>query len=430
MVRFFYNLLFPVVLLFMLPGFLIRMLRRGNYRHKFGQRFAIYSLRTRARMQVFRGQCLWVHAVSVGEVLIALKFIRVVQQQAGLPIILSTTTSTGFALANKHRTDSLEVIYHPVDFWWSVRRAMRLIRPQALVMVEAEVWPNLLAEAKALRAPAVIINARLSPRSEQRYRLIRPISAPIFSQLDRVFVQDASDLERLAGIGMPPAALECTGSIKFDYSQEPTLDASRQQEWLTAMGVQAIQPVLLAASTHSGEERLLGEIFRRLRRKFPDLFLVIVPRHAERGPAIEAEIAPLGLRVNRIGRGKGPEPADILIADTTGELRGWIEVADIVFIGKSLTGSGGQNPAEAVVAGKPVLFGPHMQNFASFVALLKGFHGCTQVATADELEAALIHLLTHPEECHHQVERATRALEPHQGATRRTWEELRALLGK
>ena len=412
----------------MLPGFLIRMLRRGNYRHKFGQRFAIYSLRTRARLQKFRGECLWVHAVSVGEVLIALKFIRVVQQQAGLPIVLSTTTSTGFALASKHRSDSVEVIYHPVDFWWSVRRAMQLIRPRALVMVEAEVWPNLVAEAKALGAPAVIINARLSPRSERRYRLIRPISALIFAQLDRVFVQDPSDLERLEGIGMPAAALECTGSIKFDYRQEPAVDAGKQQAWLTAMGVPPIQPVLLAASTHAGEERLMAEIFQRLRRQFPDLFLVLVPRHAERGAAIEAEIASLGFRINRVGRGKGPHPADILIADTTGELRGWIEVADLVFIGKSLLGSGGQNPAEAVVAGKPVLFGPHMENFAAFVALLKGFHGCTQAESAAELEAALTHLLTHPEECTQQVERATRALKPHQGATRRTWEELAPLL--
>jgi len=429
MVRFLYNLLFPFVLIFMLPGFLLRMLRRGNYRHKFGQRFAIYSLRTRARMQAFRGRCLWIHAVSVGEVLIALKFIRVVQQQAGLPIILSTTTSTGFALASKHRSDSVEVIYHPVDFWWSVRRAMRLIQPRALVMVEAEVWPNLVAEAKALGAAAVIINARLSPRSEQRYRLIRVLSKPIFAQLDRVFVQDASDLERLAGIGMPMAALECTGSIKFDYSQEPTVESSRQQQWLKDMGVLPLQPTLLAASTHAGEERLLAEVFRRLRRKFPDLFLIIVPRHAERGAAIETEIAAMGLRVNRVSRGKGPEAADVLIADTTGELRGWVEVADLVFVGKSLTSTGGQNPAEAVVAGKPVIFGPHMENFAAFVTLLRAYHGCTQVADEVALEAALAHLLTHPQECLALVARATRALEPHQGATLRTWEEMVPLLG-
>lgn len=428
MVRFFYNLIFPFVLILMLPGFAMRMIRRGNYRHKFGQRFAIYSARTLVRLRAVQGRAIWVHAVSVGEVLIALKFIRLVQQQTQLPVVLSTTTSTGFTLANKHRSEHLEVIYHPVDFWWSVRRAMRLIRPRALVMVEAEVWPNLVAEAKALGAPAVIINARLSPRSEGRYRLIKPLSTPLFRMLDRVFAQDLSDIERLAGIGMPAEILDCTGSIKFDYSEDSRVDSRRQQRILEAMGIQPIQPVLLAASTHAGEEKILAEILLRMRQQFPDLFLIIVPRHAERGAMIEQEVAALGLRVTRVGKSTGTAPADVLIADTTGEMRAWIEIADLVFVGKSLTSTGGQNPAEAVVAGKPVLFGPHMENFAAFVGLLKAFHGCTQVADAPALEAALRHLLTHPDDCTALRDRATRALEPHQGATQRTWDALAPLL--
>ena len=427
MVRLCYNLLFPLVLLAMLPGFLLRMMRRGNYRHKFGQRFAIYSARTRYRLQQNQGNCLWIHAVSVGEVLIALKFIRVAQHHSQLPVVLSTTTSTGFVLANKHRSPGLEVIYHPVDFWWSVRKAMQLIRPRALIMVEAEVWPNLVAEARAVGAATAIINARLSPRSERRYQWIRPLSRSLFSQLDHVFVQDPSDIDRFIRIGMPAAAIECTGSIKFDYSGEPPVDASRQEARLKAMQIQPYQPILLAASTHPGEEKILTEIFHKLRRHFPDLFLILVPRHAERGFAIEQELAAMGLRLDRVGRKETPRPADILIADTTGELRAWVEVADLVFVGKSLTSTGGQNPAEAVVAGKPVVFGPHMENFAAFVTLLNAYHGCTQVADEAELETALTHLLTHPKECLAIVDRATRALEPHQGATERTWQALEAV---
>jgi len=180
-----YNLLFPLALLLMLPGVVRRMVRRGNYAHKFGQRFAVYSKRTRAVLRRERGRWVWVHAVSVGEVLVALKFIKALQKERDVPVLLSTTTSTGFALASSQKSHRLEVIYHPVDFFLTARKVIGLVQPAALVLVEAEVWPNLTVLTRKLGAPVLLINARLSKRSEKRFRAFRFLVEPLFRHVDQ-----------------------------------------------------------------------------------------------------------------------------------------------------------------------------------------------------------------------------------------------------
>jgi 3-deoxy-D-manno-octulosonic-acid transferase len=426
-VRILYNLAFPFVLLALLPSFLFRMLKRGKYRHKFGQRFGIYSGRVRRKLS--RGGWTWVHAVSVGEVLIALKLVREMRtRDPQLPVVLSTTTSTGYALASKESGDYLEAIYNPLDFFWTARRAVRLIRPRRLILVEAEVWPNLTAEAKAQGAILALVNARLSVRSESRYRAIRPLAKAIFNQLDLLCVQEPAEARRWRRLGVESRKILCTGSIKFD---DQTNDRRVPQDFrkvLANLGVEESVPIVLAGSTHSGEESVLGEIVIRLKREFPNLFYVVVPRHAERWKEVREQLEKLGLRVAlRAHENSNASHPDTLLVNTTGELRDWYDQATVVFIGKSLTAHGGQNPAEAVAAGKPVVFGPNMENFASLAAQLVREGGALQVTDAGELEEELARLLSDSQTCRQLAANAARCLQGHSGATARTCNVLERL---
>jgi 3-deoxy-D-manno-octulosonic-acid transferase len=426
-VRILYNLAFPFVLLALLPRFIFRMLKRGKYRHKFGQRFAIYSPRVRRKLS--RGGWTWVHAVSVGEVLIALKLIHELRSRdSRLPVVLSTTTSTGYGLASKETGEHFETIYNPLDFFWTARRAIRLIRPRRLILVEAEVWPNLTAEAKAQGATLALVNARLSRRSESRYRLIRPLVAPMFNQLDILCVQEPADAQRWEALGVQPRKILCTGSIKFDDQ----VDGSRARQdfrgILAKLGVGKSAPIILAGSTHSGEESLIGEIVIRLKREFPDLFYVVVPRHAERWREVREQLEKLGLRVAmRTNDDSAQMKPDTLLVNTTGELRDWYDQATVVFIGKSLTAHGGQNPAEAVAAGKAVVFGPNMENFSSLAAQLVREGGALQVADAAKLEEEFRTLLSDSQKRSQLAANGARCLETHYGATSRTCQALEEL---
>jgi 3-deoxy-D-manno-octulosonic-acid transferase len=425
--RILYNLAFPFVLLALLPGFLFRMIKRGKYRHKFGQRFALYSPRVRRKLS--RGGWTWIHAVSVGEVLIALKLVRGLKRSdPQTPVVLSTTTSTGFALANKEKGEECEIIYNPIDFFWTARRAVRLIRPRRLILVEAEVWPNLTAEAKAQGAILALVNARLSARSESRYRMIRPLASSVFNQLDLLCVQESADTRRWKSLGVDERRILCTGSIKFDDQGENSRIRRNFRQTLTELGVDESAPVILAGSTHSGEELLIGEIVMRLKDDFPNIFYVVVPRHAERWKEVREQLDRLGLRVAlRKGEERAPEHADTLLVNTTGELRDWYDQATLVFVGKSLTAHGGQNPAEAIAAGKAVLFGPNMQNFSSLAAQLVREGGASQVADAAELEQAFRELLLYPEKRAELAANAAKCLATHRGAAARTCQALEKL---
>lgn len=420
MIRFLYNLVYPIGLLFFLPGQIGKLVRRGNYREKIGQRFGFYDAGVRARLA--RQRCTWIHAVSVGEVAIALKLAAKLRQlDPGFFAVLTTTTTTGFQVANAHANDAMEVIYKPLDFWPIIRRAFAVIRPVRIVLVEAEVWPNLAAEARNRGIPLALVNARLSQRSEARFLRFRSLIQPTFRCLDAICVQEPEDVHRWVALGISRERIHHVGSIKYDPSGV-ILNPDLPLEILGKFGLDRDSPILFGGSTHPGEEEVLGEIFQRLRGDFPAFTLIIAPRHVERAREIRSRLEQLGLKVSLRSSEANDVvgPPDCLLLDTTGELQHWYAVATIVFVGKSLTARGGQNPVEPILAGKPVLFGPHMENFSALAQALVVNNAAVQVRDPNSLQQQIAWLLRDREAALRLVANAQSVLARHDGATERT----------
>lgn len=441
-----YNLLLPLALLVGLPGYLIKAIRRGGARDNFAQRFGRYDTEILQRWrqddegvdEVESGRLskrVWIHAVSVGEVLVGMKIIQaLLEQDAGRQVVLSTTTPTGYRLANKECPDSVCVIYNPVDLPWVVRGALHRIRPEHLILVEAEVWPNLVSQAKRRGVTVSLVNARLSERSERRFRKSGLLTQPLFGMLDHVCVQFDRDVVRWQGLGVVLEKIHEVGSIKYDEDEQekPVRQIAEMQFFLKGLGIHSSQPVLLAGSTHAGEEALIGKVYRDLCERLPDLVYIVVPRHVERTAEVVKDLEGLGL--NPCLRSEVAEAKEIsggenvsakgrslcLLVNTTGELRAWYHLASVVVVGKSWLGKGGQNPVEPLMAGKAVITGPKMGNFTAVMDQLLQAKGLIQVSGAEELYPAIEEILKARCEADLMVERGQAALERHRGAARRT----------
>jgi 3-deoxy-D-manno-octulosonic-acid transferase len=311
----------------------------------------------------------------------------------------------------------MEVMYNPLDFWPIMRRAFSVINPVRIVLIEAEIWPNLVAEAHTRRIPIAVANARLSLRSEKRFRRFRAFVEPTFRLLDLVCVPEREDVDRWAALGIERERIRCTGSIKYDLS------GVEERSEIQGTGMfDPESPVLFGGSTHSGEEEILAQVFLKLRKQFSSLSLVIAPRHVERVREIRKKLEALSLAVQLVSEtANHPQSKpDCVLLDKTGELQAWYGIATVVFIGKSLTAHGVQNPVEAIVAGVPVVFGPHMENFAILTQTLVARNGAMQVRDADELERRLDYLLGDKDARSRLVENAKAVLSKHRGASART----------
>jgi 3-deoxy-D-manno-octulosonic-acid transferase len=297
-----------------------------------------------------------------------------------------------------------------------------------LVLIEGGIWPNLLSAARSEKVPVFLVCARLSPRSEKRWRRFPGFARAVWKLFDQVCVPEQTDMARFAGIGVEERRLVHTGSLKFDNATSET--PSREEEFrslVTPLGFTG--EILVAGSTWAPEEKLLAEMLGELRRTSPDLHLIVVPRHVERSDEVERQFA--GWKVARRSRLPQPGPADVLLVDTTGELRDWYRLGTVVFVGKSMPGVseiGGQNAGEPAALGLPVVFGPHMENFAAIVAHLKKQVAAVMVPDAASLAHALVELFGDPSRRAAIGERARTALEQHQGATERTASALMAAI--
>jgi 3-deoxy-D-manno-octulosonic-acid transferase len=302
-----------------------------------------------------------------------------------------------------------------------VRRAFAVIRPVRIVLVEAEIWPNLAAEAYARRIPLALVNARLSPHSERRFRRFRFFIARTFRLLDLVCVPEKEDAERWAALGVSRDRIHVTGSIKYDPHVQAKSEAVVASLWNVSSVLDPNPPVLFGGSTHRGEEEILAEVFLHLRQQFPSLRLFIAPRHVERLREIRAQLNALRLHVRLASEAVAHRElnTDCVLLDTTGDLQNWYRIATVVFMGKSLTAHGGQNPVEPILAGKPVVFGPYMENFTALAKALVSQKAAIQVDDAGSLERAVAELLCNTEVCQRLVQNAHEVLSAHQGATAR-----------
>jgi len=422
-----YRVVIPFVATALLPGFFLRMRRRGGYRENFGQRLGLFSEADQKTLSI--GGWTWIHSISVGETFVALKLAQSLRSlEPDIRIVLSTTTSTGFAIAKDAAKDWLVPIYNPVDSRGAIRRTLALLKPQRVVLIEGDVWPNLLTSCVELGIPIALANARLSPRSAARFNRFSRWVCPLFSLLDWIGVPDTNAADKWSQIGVPSPKLHITGNIKFD--QATTSGNSRTAEFrnlLSIAGISAEMPLLIAGSTHAGEELILAKLLHHWRSRHKNLRLILVPRHIERVADLIKELEPLGFRIVRRSELEMPlesAPADIVIVDTTGELRDWYALGTVIFVGKSLTGVGGQNPVEPALTGKPVIFGPHMENFQTVVEHLLRMDGAVQVANESALLNAVNDLLSNADRGSRIAQNAAGAVEGHQGSTRKTAELL------
>jgi 3-deoxy-D-manno-octulosonic-acid transferase len=397
-VRTLYNILFAIFFVLSSPYYFRRMWRRGNWRPGFRERFGKYD--SNLKQALTNRQVLWLHAVSVGEVNLCTQLIRALELRLpNIKFVVSTTTTTGMAELKRRLPTHVSKIYYPIDRRKWVKRALALINPVAIVLVEAEIWPNFLWRACDLKIPVFLANARLSDRSLRGYKRFGFLFRKLFASFAGVGAQNETDAKCLGEIGCKPKAIHTVGNLKFDAAK---LDERQQldvPQLFRRLSVPPDAPVLIGGSTHNGEEAILVEIAQKLRARFPKLFLILVPRHFERSNEIGRQLRDRNVKFayrNLIGADSQWRSGDVecLLVNTTGELRFFYEHATVVFVGKSMTAIGGQNPIEPGALGKAMVFGPNMQNFPDIAKSFIAANGAVQVQTPEELEKVIGDLLT------------------------------------
>ncbi len=413
--RWLLNAAYMGLLLILVPLILWRMLRHGRYRRGLSDKF----LGT-CRAVADHRPCVWFHAVSVGEVIQLQKVVEEFRRQTkdDFRIVVSTSTDTGYDLATR-RFPECQLIWFPLDFSWAVGRALRLLKPRLVVLMELEIWPNFVSECARLRVPVSIVNARMSDRSVKGYRRFRWFLKPVFARLSLVAAQSQQYADRLQSLGVHPDRLHVTGSVKFDGVQ--TSRSSEATDCLrTLLQITENNIVFIAGSTQAPEEQLALNAWRSLQDRWPQLKLILVPRHRERFDEVAELVQRQGISLIRRSQLPGvrerqppdmaPDvttgnsssssnpiesagPTSVILLDTIGELNACWGLADIAFVGGSFGSRGGQNMIEPAAYGAAVMFGPNTSNFRDVVALFREANACLQLKEPSELQPALKHFL-------------------------------------
>ena len=404
------------------PYWLLQMARSGKYRAGLSQRLG----RVPPRLLADRRPAIWLHAVSVGEVLAAGTLVAGLRQKyPSRRVLISTTTRTGQELA-RQRFGEDSVFYFPLDFAFAVRPWLRTLQPEMVVMMETEFWPNFLRLAQGSGARIAVANARISDRSFPRYRRVRTLMRSILGVVDCFLTQTQDDARRLAEIGAEPARVSVAGNLKFDIT--PPKEAAVVSQLRIAIERGAGGPVLVFGSTVENEEPPLLAAFRSMLQQFPAATLILAPRHPERFDDVAAMLQQSGLPWWRRSQAI-PDSlrGGVLLLDSMGELASVYALAKIAFVGGSLVPRGGHNILEPAWFGAAILVGPHTENFREIVSLFRKADA-VQVVDGQGLEAALLGLVSDPQECAALGARARQVVSAHSGATARTMAALDRLL--
>ena len=428
MTLFLYNLALVAGLVISAPWWLWRMATTHKYRE--GMRERIGLTRAAANRLAKRGNgraLIWVHAVSVGEVLAVTRLVKALD--AALPdffVAISTTTRTGQQLA-RERFGADRVFYCPLDLPWAVRSWLRALEPRLLVLAETEFWPNLLSGCFRRSVPVAVVNARISDRSWPRYRRLRWLWRPILARLSRVMAQSETDGARLRALGCTPEHVSVSGNLKFDVLAAGEFAATR----LLAAAAADLR-LVVAGSTLEGEEAALLEAWPKLRAVDPKLLMVLAPRHPERFGTVAALLERAGVPWSKRSNWRAEsapvlQPGEVVLLDTIGELASVYSLAAVAFVGGSLVPAGGHNPLEPAQFGVPIVMGPHYENFRTITEDLRE-HRALRIAGRAELASVLMELIQNPTEALAMGERARRVFAQQAGATDRCVDALRALL--
>ena len=414
---FLYSLLAATALLASAPWVAWQAVRHGKYRHRWPERFGSLP----AGLIGTAAPTLWLHAVSVGEVLSAVPLVAAIRRDhPEWRVVVSTTTRTGRDMADARLSGAAGVFYFPLDFAWIVRRVLRHLRPSVLLIVETEIWPNLVRLCRADGIGVLLVNARISDRSYPRYRLAGRLLATVLGQFDRLCAQSEGTADRLRALGAPPERVIVTGSLKYDVASEAPRSVADVAARLEGV------PVLLAASTLKGEDEIVLDAFEQLRAGSPDALLVLAPRHPERFDAVAALAARPTLRmIRRTALAANQNaPFDVLVLDTIGELAAICAQATVVFVGGSLVPAGGHNILEPARFGRPIVVGPSMSNFAEMARNFLDAGAMVQVEDAAGAQRELLALFADPSRRQRLGDAARAVLERHRGAVGRTMREV------
>ncbi len=371
---------------------------------------------------------IWLHGASAGDLLALSPMIdRVRERYPGARIILSTMTNTGHMMARERLAKKIDaIVYSPYDLWGATQRAISAIAPSMLVLEYTEIWPNLIRAAKRSGAKVVLTNGRFSQSRLPSYRLFFTLIDNPLLDIDVFLMREEDEAERVLALGAPAGRVFVTGNTKFDALLPSPLDDD-DAALRTALGLPLDAPVWIAGSTHEGEEEILLRVYRRLRTDFPSLRLVIAPRYIDRADHLVDLVQEANFKVKKRSQG-GSEDAPVTILDTIGELTRAYRLSTLVFVGGSFTTRGGQNILEPAAQGRPVLFGPHMENFHDSVQVLVG-RGGIQVNDADHLYRVMSELLSRPDEVASLGDLARSAVGQISGASQRNVEHFERLLG-
>ena len=414
---FFYNLVLPLGFIFFVPGLLWKLWRRPGWKKTFGERFACYKKERKLELEAYK-KGIWIHAVSVGESVIALALSKKLRAQyPQLPIVISTGTTTGQELVRKQLPEGVNAIFCPMDFIWMVKKVLRMLQPEMLVIFETEIWPNLIVQAKKQGVKTALVNARMSDHSAKGYKRFKFFFAPLLAKFDVIAAQSEGDKERFLQVSPQANAVNC-GNLKFDQSVPADLQAADLAEYFGSDDYK----VVLGASTHPGEEAVIAESFKTLYAGNEKLRLVLIPRHAERGEEVMQTLTKLEIGTARRSNGSRSDGKILcLLADTTGEMLKFMKAADIVIMGKSLAGHDeGHNLIEPALLKKAIVTGAVLRNFRFLLQVLTAKDAVKTVADDSELTPALADLLANDDLRSNYGNKAFAAISEHAGASDKT----------
>jgi 3-deoxy-D-manno-octulosonic-acid transferase len=424
-----YNFLLTILLILVIPYFLLRSLISKRFRKALPQRMGFFKSPSFKRP-------IWVHAASVGEVFCSIPLLKKIKKEfPRSKIVLTTMTSTGNETAKFHLPEADQILFVPIDHPLIIRRAIKKIQPGLLLIAETELWPNLLRGCGKKGISIILFNGRISQKSFRRYLSLKFFFKECLKYISLFLMQTEEDQKRVVEIGGESQKTRAVGNSKFDQTF-PSFTQEAMGEMAKALGVHGQEKILIAGSTHSGEEEVLVSLYKELKKIEPHLVLILAPRHLERLEEVERILrkeAISWLRKTSLPMGAGKsdqESPEVILLDTMGELTGIYSLGTLVFVGGSLVRIGGHNPLEPLFFRKCVLFGPYMFNFLEISSRLIETGGAIQVSGEEELFSQLKRLLFDEDTRKKVGEKGYQFLQKHQGATERMFEEIRPFLSK